>query len=114
MSALDVRLRKRAGRGLALRVLVADRTITITVAGALTACSIPRLTAELAEAFELCSGVVVVDVTACAPDGDVVVAAVKDAVVRAPGARCRVQVATADRAVAAVLDAAGISRTVPR
>ncbi|SFQ54014.1 hypothetical protein [Amycolatopsis rubida] len=112
MSALEVRAPVRAERWLKTRMLAADGTITVVLEGRLIGSGVDTLVAELAEALELCCGVVIVEATACRCDGDTLASALGDAAVAARRARCGLRVVTADIDVAIALDGAGISRTV--
>ncbi|MFD4675843.1 hypothetical protein ACFWNN_39365 [Lentzea sp. NPDC058450] len=109
MGVLEVRIPQQVARGLTTQVLVADRTIIVGLAGRLTGSDAAGLVDTLAEALELCCGVVVVDVTACRCTGDAVVTAIRDAAQRARQARCDVRVVTADGEIAIALDTATIS-----
>ncbi|MEA5361002.1 hypothetical protein VA596_15765 [Amycolatopsis sp., V23-08] len=110
MGALDMVVPVAATRRLTTHVLVADRTVAVAAVGTLTEAGVPALVIELAEAFELCTGTVVLDLSSCTTHGDTVVAVVKRAVVRAHRTKCGFRVATTDRAVASALDSEGILR----
>lgn len=112
MSALDVRVPEQTTRWLRTRVLAEDRTITVTLAGRLTESGTARVVTELAEALELCCGLVVLDVTECRAKGDTLVAAIREAAVRAERTRSSIRVITTDIDIAIALDKAKISRIV--
>ncbi|MDT8914722.1 hypothetical protein [Amycolatopsis sp. PS_44_ISF1] len=103
----------RTNSRLSIRVQVADGTITVTVSGRLTEPDLPSVVAELAAAYELCSGVVVLDLRTGTGDPTLVVRAITGAAIRARRTQCGVRVSTADRVTAAALEAAGVAVTAP-
>lgn len=110
MGALEVRGPVPAARRLKTRVLAEDRTIIVVLGGRLVPSDTAGLVTELAEALELCCGLVILDVTGCRIDGDAIVSAVREAALCARRTDCDLRVITADTDTAIILDRAKISR----
>ncbi|MBB4682902.1 hypothetical protein [Amycolatopsis jiangsuensis] len=98
MSTLQARLPVRTAPETKTHMLVADGTITIAATGVLTASDARLVAMELAEAFDLCGGVVVLDLTGCRADRAAVRTAITEARAQVPGSQCHLQVVTADGA----------------
>ncbi|UOX88453.1 hypothetical protein MUY14_43405 [Amycolatopsis sp. FBCC-B4732] len=91
-------------------VQVADGAISLRIAGDIrTDNDVTSVVDELAEACGLCCGTVLVDVTRCAVDGELLVALIGDAALRAERTRCRVRVLVNEPEVAFALTSAGIA-----
>ncbi|WP_033288069.1 hypothetical protein [Amycolatopsis jejuensis] len=87
---------------------VADGAIAVIVSGSASTTVPEAPPAELSEACELCSGVVMLDLTRCDIDDGTVVATVDGAAFHARRYRCRICVVTADPEVRSACALAGL------
>ncbi|WP_370964606.1 STAS domain-containing protein [Amycolatopsis sp. cg9] len=94
---------------LVLRTVVADAAIQVTATGGSRPGDAAAMTAELRQACELCSGVVLFDVSACTLSDAAVVGSVRAATARGGKHRCGIQVLTETGSLRTALDAAGIA-----
>ncbi|GLY38353.1 hypothetical protein Amsp01_043770 [Amycolatopsis sp. NBRC 101858] len=92
-----------------LRTVVADAAILVTATGGSRPGEAAAMTTELRQACELCSGVVLFDVSACTLPDAAVIGSVRAAIAGNGRRRCGVQVLTESESLCEALDASGIA-----
>ncbi|MFI5593577.1 hypothetical protein ACIA5G_51725 [Amycolatopsis sp. NPDC051758] len=110
MTTVHVQQPLRRPSSVVCHVQVADAAISLRITGAVhTDRDATSVVDELAQACGLCCGMVLVDVTRCDVDSELLVTMIGEATLRAGRARCQVRVLVDAPEVAVALARAGIA-----
>ncbi|RSD13618.1 hypothetical protein [Amycolatopsis eburnea] len=111
MTAVQVHEPLRRLSPLVCHVQVADGAICLRITGSVSSGDdATSVVDELTEACGLCCGMVLLDVTRCDIDSELLIAMIRDAALRATSSRCQVRVLVDEPDVVTALSQAGIAR----